>query len=418
MSFYRVKRSELKGEITIPPSKSQTLRAILFAALATGKSVIHHYLHSPDTQAMIEACRLFGAKIHVSQARLDIEGIEGKIAFTEDVIDAGNSGIVLRFCSAIGALSSLPVVITGDHSIRHNRPMKTLLGGLSQLGVQAISTRGDGYAPVIVQGPIKPGVVAIDGSDSQNVSALLIAASFATGPVEIRVENPGEKPWVDLTLSWLKSYSRNGYEQFFLEGNSQYSGFEYHVPGDLSSLAFPVAAALITGSEIAIHNVDLNEPQGDKELISLLQAMGANFVYENKTLFVKKSTLTGCDADINNYIDALPILAVLGCFAEGKTHIFNAAVATQKECNRIVSIATELQKMGALVNVTADGLQIKKSKLIGTSVHSYHDHRMVMSLAVAGFGASRETIITPVDCVAKTFPSFLTDFQALGANLK
>lgn len=421
MSFYCVKKSELNGEITIPPSKSHSLRAILFASMATGRSVIHHYLHSPDTHAMIEACRLFGAKIHIFPNRLEIEGVNGNITHTEDVIDAGNSGIVLRFCSAIGALSSHPVVITGDHSIRHNRPMKPLLDGLSQLKVQTASMRGDGYAPVIIQGPIQPGTVTIDGADSQNVSALLIAAAFATGPVEILVRNPGEKPWVDLTLSWLKNYSRDGYERFVMDGNSRYPGFEYRVPGDLSSLAFPVAAALITGSEILIHNVDLDDIQGDKELIFLLQEMGAHFVIDskNKTLQVKKSgVLGGCKADINNYIDALPILAVIGCFAEGETHIFNAKVAKQKECDRITGIATELQKMGAKLIATDDGLKIRKSDLKGTGVHSYQDHRMAMSLAIAGLGAEGETIVSPVDCVAKTFPSFLNDFQLMGANFK
>ena len=127
--------SKLDGEIFVPPSKSQTLRSILFGSLGKGKSIIHHYLSSTDTQAMINACRLFGATIDVFPERIEIQGTGGKINYTEDVINAGNSGIVLRFCSAIGALSKHPVVITGDDSIRHQRPMKPLLNGLTQLGV-------------------------------------------------------------------------------------------------------------------------------------------------------------------------------------------------------------------------------------------------------------------------------------------
>ena len=425
MRHFCVKQSELKGEITIPSSKSHTLRAILFAALATGRSVIYHYLPSPDTFAMIDACRLFGAIVDIYPKRLEIVGIDGKIQYTEDVIHAGNSGIVLRFCSTVGALSAHPVVITGDHSIRHNRPMKPLLEGLKQLKVQAKSMREDGFAPVILEGPIHPGRVTIDGKDSQNVSALLIASAFASGPVEILVKNPGEKPWVDLTFYWLNhlniSYEREGYERFVMNGNSRYPGFEYHVPGDLSSIAFPIAAALITDSEILIHNVDLEDVQGDKELIYLLQEMGARFAvdYKNKTLQVKKgSSLKGCKVDINGYIDALPILAVLGCFAEGETHIYNAKVAKEKECDRITSTATELQKMGASLMVTEDGLKIRKSKLVGTNVFSYADHRMAMSLAIAGLGSEGETTVESVDCVTKTFPSFLIDFQAMGARLK
>lgn len=423
MHHFCVKQSELKGEITIPSSKSHTLRAILFAALADGKSIIHHYLPSPDTYAMIDACRLFGVKVEIYPKQLEVVGIGGKIKHAEDVIHAGNSGIVLRFCAAIGALSSHPVVITGDHSIRHNRPMKPLLEGLQQLNVQAKSMRGDGFAPVILEGPIQPGTVTIDGKDSQNVSALLIASAFASGPIEILVKNPGEKPWVDLTFHWLNHlnipYERQDYDRFVMKGNSTYPGFEYSVPGDLSSIAFPIAAALITGSEILIHNVDLDDVQGDKELIFLLQKMGAKFVIENKTLRVQKgSNLKGCEVDINGYIDALPILAVIGCFADGETRIYNAKVAKEKECDRITSIATELKKMGAKLVVADDGLKIKKSALKGASVHSYQDHRMAMSLAVAGFGAAGETFISSVECVKKTFPSFLMDFQAMGARLK
>ena len=177
MVEYRIRKSQLKGAIVVPSSKSQTLRAILFASMAKGKSSIHKYLHSPDTDAMIEACRLFGAKIEVYPSSLNIEGLDGQISHAEDIINAGNSGIVLRFCTALGALASRPVVITGDYSIRHQRPMKELLSGLNQLGVSATSMRGDGYAPVIIQGPLKQGHAVIQGSDSQPVSALLIAAA-------------------------------------------------------------------------------------------------------------------------------------------------------------------------------------------------------------------------------------------------
>ena len=250
MSRYVVKKSNLKGEIIVPPSKSHTLRSILFGALGCGKSTVHNYLQSSDTQAMIEACRLLGAAIDVTPERIEIVGTKGKIDHAEDVINAGNSGIVLRFCAAIGALSSNPIVITGDHSIRHQRPMKPLLEGLAQLGVSVSSMRGDGFAPIILKGPLKSGKATIFGEDSQPVSALLIAAAFAEGPIELNVRNAGEKPWVALTLDWFDrlgiSYENHAFESYRLPGNSRYDGFDYVVPGDFSSAAFPIAAALIT----------------------------------------------------------------------------------------------------------------------------------------------------------------------------
>ncbi len=425
MAQYVTRSSSLKGVIAVPTSKSHTLRAILFASMASGNSIVRYPLPSTDTLAMIKACRLFGAKIEECANHLTITGVGGKIHHTEDVIDAGNSGIVLRFCAAIGALAQHPVVITGDHSIRHQRPMKPLLEGLSQLGVSAVSMRGDDYAPIIIQGPLKAGQTRVYGQDSQHVSALLIAASFASGPIEIDVVDPGEKPWISLTLSWLDRlgilYKNNSFSHYSLAGRSRYNGFDYTVPGDLSSAAFPIAAALVTRSELTLHNIDMDDLQGDKELIRVFQRMGANIEIDSKsnTLSVRKGgSLQGLAVDINDFVDGIVILAVVACYAEGETHIYNGAVAKQKECNRIACIAEELRKMGADITELEDGLIIRRSRLRGTHVHSHHDHRMAMSLAIAGLGAEGETVISSVACVAKTFPSFLRDFQGLGADIK
>lgn len=425
MSEYRIKKAKLAGEITIPPSKSHTLRSILFASMASGKSVIHNPLSSPDTIAMINACRAFGAKIDLFADRIEILGLNGKIQCADDVIDAGNSGIVLRFCAAIGALAALPVVLTGDASIKYQRPMKPLIEGLSQLGVSTASMRGDGHAPVIIQGPITRSSTTISGEDSQPVSALLIAAAFADGPIDLHVKNPGEKPWVALTLDWFDRfgirYENHHFEHYRVFGPSRIEGFEYKVPGDLSTAAFPVAAALVTNSELLLKNVDLTDSQGDKELFAVFQKMGAQFEIDeiNHTLRVKKSRpLSGITVDINNFIDALPVLAVVACFAEGETCIHNAAIAKQKECNRIHGISTELKKMGADITETDDGLIIRRSHLKGAQLHSYHDHRIVMSLTVAALGAENETSITPIESVSKTFSTFAHDFNLLGANIK
>lgn len=417
-----MRSSQLSGSIAVLGSKSHTLRAILFSALGQGKSIIHRHLASADTQAMIQACRLFGATIDVFSTHLEIQG---KITHPEDVIQVGNSGLVLRFCSAIGALLGSPVILTGDYSIRHQRPMKELLSGLSQLGVSAVSMRGDGYAPVIIQGPIKPGKVIISGEDSQPVSALLIAAAFAAGSIELEVRNPGEKPWVALTLDWFDRlgipYENRNFEYFRLFGAAKYNGFEYTVPGDFSSAAFPIAAALVTGSELVIENVDMKDSQGDKEVISVLRKMGAviDCNEEKQTLHVKKgASLSGISIDLNNFIDAITILAVVACFAEGETYLYNGAIAKQKECNRIHCIAMELRKMGANIMETEDGLHIKKSTLRGARVFSHHDHRMCMSLAVAALGAEGETRIDSADCVSKTYPCFFQDFKVLGASVE
>jgi 3-phosphoshikimate 1-carboxyvinyltransferase len=423
MTNLHVKKSKLQGNIKIPPSKSHTLRSILFGTMGSGITRIENYLPSHDTLAMIQACQHFGASIQQFPHHLEINGIHGKISHSEDVIYAGNSGIILRFCSALGALSKHPIVVTGDHSIRHQRPMVPLLEGLKQLGASVSSMRGDGFAPVIIQGPLKYNHAMIQGEDSQPVSALLIAAAFAGNPIEIYVKNPGETPWVALTLNWFNrlgiQYENHSYQRYKMKGSSFYHGFKYQVPGDLSSAAFPLVAAIITQSELTLSNVDMLDIQGDKEVVYLLKKMGAHLEIDEKEkkLFVKSgSVLRGAHMDVNDCIDALPILAVAACHAQGTTHLTNAAIAKHKECNRLQCIAKELRKMGADIEELDDGLVIHGRELHGGRVDSHGDHRLAMSLAIAGLGAYGETIVTDIDCVAKTFPTFATDFIQLNAS--
>jgi 3-phosphoshikimate 1-carboxyvinyltransferase len=425
MAHLLVSRSSLSGESVIPSSKSHTMRAILFASLAEGRSHITHPLLGSDGEAMVHACRLLGAQIEKCPEGLLIKGVNGKIGAAEDVLQAGNSGLVLRLLAAVASLSSYPIVLTGDHSIRHQRPMLPLLQGLKQLGVSAISTKADGFAPIIIQGPLKPGSAAVQGEDSQPVSALLIASIFAEGPVEICVENPGEKPWIDMTLDWLKRlgipYQTTGYTHYRMAGRGHYRGFDYTVPGDWSSAAFLIAAALVSNSALTLHHLDPEDCQGDKQVLQVVEKMGARFQVDRtaKTLQIMPgASLRSVDVDVNDFVDALPILAVLGCYAEGTMRLYNASVARQKECDRVHCIARELRKMGAAVEEKPDGLIVKHSPLKGAVVHSHHDHRMAMSLAVAALGAQGETRIEETDCVRKTFPGFADELKRLGAQCR
>ena len=421
---YLIRKARLGGEIVIPASKSQTLRAILFGALGHGTSVVHRYLSSTDTHAMVAACRTLGAAIDLYPERIEIRGRGEGGAHHQMRIDARSSGIVLRFCTAVGALTAGAVVVTGDADLQRQRPMRALLEGLSQLGVEATSLRGDGYAPVVVRGPMMAGKATISGEDSQPVSALLVAAAFSKGATELVVRHPGEKPWVAMTLGWFSrlgiAYEHHEFTHYRLSGGAQYGGFAYTVPGDLSSAAFPVAAALVTGSELMVRNVDMEDDQGDKEVIGLFQKMGAEIEIDRqaRTLRVWKARgLSGISVDINDCIDGIAVLAVVACFADGRTAIRNARNARHKECDRIRALATELRKMGADISETEDGLDIGPASLKGSTLFSYGDHRMVMALSVAALGAEGETSVAPVGCVARSFPTFLRDFNALGAHI-
>lgn len=424
MSQFIVKKSKLRGTIKIPPSKSHTLRALLFAAMAEGKSIIREYLPSTDSYAMIEGIKQLGAKVELFPSHVEITGIAGKLGPFEDVVHAGNSGIVLRFLSALAALSEHPFVITGDHSIRHQRPMKPLAIALRSLGASVTSLRGDDFAPLIIKGPLTHTKTKLNGQDSQPVSALLIAAAFKSSSTQITVHNPGELPWIDMTLGWFRKlgikYENDNYTSYEMFGKASYAGFDYTVPGDFSSAAFPLSAAIITDSPLILENLDMDDAQGDKELITILQKMGANIEIDasNKRLLVHPgANLKGVKVDINNFVDAVTILATIACYAEGETTINGAAVARNKECNRLSAITSELRKMKGNISETPDGLIINRSTLQGAEVHSHQDHRMAMSLAVGALGAEGITRINSSECVAKTYPTFLKEFQSLGANI-
>jgi len=398
----------------LPPSKSQTLRAILFASLATGISTIENPLESPDTEAMIAACKAIGADISQHNNTLSIQGIGSKRALSASTLDAGNSGIVLRFMGAIGALFTTPFTLSGDASMLSRRSCRALIDGLTQLGASVTSQNG--HAPLTIQGPIRPGTAHIAGEDSQPVSALLIAASLLNAPTRIIVHNGGERPWVELTLDWLRRQKVIIEEEtpwtFVVHPVDSFSPFIYRVPGDLSQLSYLVAAALITPGTTLIHDVNLQDLQGDKIILTILQKMGAIFSTQGTTLSIQgPQILHGIDVDINDCIDMVTILATLSCYATGTTTIRGASIARDKESNRLASMTEELQKMGASIQETSDGLIIQHSPLHGAALTSHNDHRVAMALAIASLFAKGPSTISQTDCIKKTYARFFLDLE-------
>jgi 3-phosphoshikimate 1-carboxyvinyltransferase len=425
MQNFKITPGKCEGTIAIPPSKSHTLRALIFGMMAKGKSIIRNYLHSPDTTAMIAALRQFGVKIEIFPERLEVEGLNGVLGPAENVIQAGNSGQVLRFIGALAALSPHYTVITGDQSIRHQRPVKPLLSALNQLGVLADSARGDGFAPIIIKGPISPGKASLCGMDSQPVSALLIALSFLKGVSHLTVVDPGERPWIDLTLDWMRRLGirveHQNHQHYTIFGHAAYAGFDVTIPADWSSAAYPLAAAIATNSRLTLCGVDMDDVQGDKKLVEILLQMGAKIDQDNQknTLTIQPgSVLQGQTIDVNDCIDAITILAVIGCYAKGTTRIVGGKIARSKETDRIKAICSELRKMGACIEETEDGLVVTSSPLHGAELTTYSDHRMALSLAVAGMGAHGSSQIMGIECIAKTYPTFASDFQALGSKIE
>ncbi len=414
----------LRGTVHVPPNKSHSFRALIMASLAEGTSRIISPAVSSDWLRGTEAMEMFGAKIEPSHGdSWEIIGTAGRLKTPDEVINCGNSGIIFRFFTAISTCCEGYTVLTGDDSIRHIRPCGPLIEALNSLGAWAVSTKSDGHAPVVVRGPMKGGTAEIDGADSQPVSALLIAASLAESPTELIVRNPGEKPWVGLTLHWLKrcgvEIANEDFARYRIPARCRWGGFEAAIPGDWSAAMYPIAAGLICpGSEVLIAGVDPNDVQGDKAVLDILRTMGADIEITDDGVSVRSSVLRGRQIDCNDFIDQFMLLAVVGACSEGETVLTGAEVCRHKECDRITEMRKALTAMGADVEERPDGLVIHGGTLRGTKLASRADHRMVMTLTVAGLAAEGKTVINDVECVKKTFPSFIEQMTGIGCEMQ
>jgi len=414
----------LRGTVRVPSNKSHSFRALVMAALAEGVSRIDRPAVSSDWMRGTEAMEMFGARIAPKAEKVwEIVGTGGRLRTPEDVIHCGNSGIIFRFFTAISACCPGYTVLTGDESIRHIRLCQPLIDALNDLGAWAVSTKGDGHAPVVVRGPLEGGSTRIEGADSQPVSALLIAGCMARSPVELVVENPGEKPWVGVTLHWLKrcglEVENDGFRRYRVPGPARWAGFETSIPGDWSAAMYPIAAGLLCpDSEVHVTGVDIDDVQGDKLVLDVLREMGADIEVADDGVIARSSRLVGREIDCNDFIDQFMLLAVIGACAEGETVLTNAEVCRHKECDRITEMYRALSAMGADVEERPDGLVIRHSALRGARLDSRADHRMVMTLAVAGLIASGGTLISNVECVKKTFPTFVRQMVGMGCEMQ
>jgi 3-phosphoshikimate 1-carboxyvinyltransferase len=414
-------QSSLRGNVLIPTSKSHTIRAVTISSLAHGKSIIHHPLESADCQAAARAAAMFGAQVEFGSSWA-MEGFGGVPHVPDNVVDVMNSGTAMNFCMGTASLVPGTTILTGDHQIVR-RPVQPLLEALNGLGADVVSTRNNGLPPIIVKGPLKGGKTRLRGIVSQYVSSLLIHCPLIEKDSEFEVYDVHEKPYIAMTLKWLdrqkvRYEASDDMSHFKLFGGQSYQGQEVTIPGDFSSAAFFLIAGVICDADITLLGLDMNDVQGDKKVVSYLQEMGAKIGFENGGIQVKKGSLHGIEIDMSDTPDALPAMSVVGCFAQGKTVLRNVANARLKETDRIAVMAAELTKLGAKVEELPDGMIIHESKLKGCSVRGYGDHRVVMSLSVAGLAIPGRTEVDTAEAVSVTVPNFLELMRNLGANLK
>lgn len=413
-----IEKSKISGKIVCPPNKSYTHRAVFLATLAKGESVIKNILHSADTDATIEACEKFGAKINEGNGNLIIDS-DSKIRAT--VVDAANSGTTIRIATAIASLADEKTILFGDSSL-NQRPMQPLLDALESIGAKCSSK--EGKPPVEVTGIIKGGKVSIPGNiSSQFVSALLIAAPLTQNGMTIKIEGDlVSKPYLDATISIMSKFGvdvkeEEPYKKYSIK-NQNYNPIVVVIPSDFSSLALLLSASVLVGDDLQIQAAMSDLPQGDEYFIEILKELGVDVKINGNSITVKSpEKLLGGKFDLGNTPDLLPPLAILALKSSNPIEIFNVKHARYKETDRIAILSRELKKIGVNVEEKEDGLILQSpNELKGASLNSENDHRLFMAFCIAGMYVG-DCVVSDAESVNVSYPNFIEDMNHIGGKI-
>lgn len=419
--------AQAQGSVAAPASKSATQRALIAAALASGRSQLRHPLLADDSRHLIAALNAAGIPVRVTAAggtpAVEIEGRGGEIPARRAAVSVGNAGTAMRFLTAVLALGRGEYVIDGDARMQQ-RPIEDLLGALRALGAEAVSVLNNGCPPVRVGGPgLRGGSARLKGgTSSQYLSAILLAAPAAPGGVRLEIEGPlVSRPYVDLTLDVMRRFGAEvqtapaGPEPtvFVVEPGHPYRPCDLEIEGDYSSASYFFAAAAVTGGRVRVDRLDPRSSQGDARFVDLLQRMGCRVESGASWVAVEGTgTLEGIDADCRAMPDIVPTLAVVALFARGRTRITGVPHLKVKESDRIAAVAGEINRMGGGATPLPDGLTIEPRPLHGARIETWSDHRLAMAFAVAGLRVPGVVIADP-GCVSKSFPDFWEVFGRL-----
>jgi len=412
------KASGLKGKVMLPGDKSLSHRAVIFGTLARGKSVFRNFLRADDCMRTLLACQSLGVDMSLKGPVLTING-KGFSALKEpaQIIDAGNSGTTLRLMTGFFSATPFFSVLTGDESLRR-RPMRRVTGPLRAMGAGIWGREGGDRAPLAIRGGALRGMFhELPVASAQVKSALLIAGLHASGATTVR-EPMKSRDHSERMLRLFGAEVEEAGTTVSVRGGQELHGISMNIPGDISSAAFIVVAALITkDSDVVLKNVLLNP--GRTGFIEILKEMGGSIEVQDKTrpgeepsgdVRVRSSSLHGTNVSgeiIPRSIDEIPAICAAAAAAEGETLISGAEELRVKESDRIATMASELKKFGVKVEEFKDGLRIQGGrKLKAAKCTSHGDHRIAMALSVLGFAVPGRTIVDDTDCIETSFPGF------------
>ena len=398
-------------------------RACAAALVTKGKSVIKNPGHSNDDKAAMDIVQRLGAVVSINNSALIINSKGVQPVSTE--INCGESGLSIRMFTPLVALSEKQITINGSGSLA-TRPMDFFDEVLPQLGIKVQSKNGK--LPLVIQGPVVPKNITVDGSlSSQFLTGLLMAYAAADAKdVSITVNNLKSRPYIDLTLNVMKQFGlkvpeNKNYESFYFDAlthDSRLTTHEYTVEGDWSGGAFLLVAGAIAGN-ITVKGLDVFSTQADKAVLQALMDCGAGISIEPSAIELRPLPLKAFHFNATDCPDLFPPLVELAACCNGTTAIEGASRLTHKESNRAITLQEEFGKMGIEITLQEDLMLIKGGTGIkGTAVHSHHDHRIAMACAVAGLKAGAAMVIHNADAVDKSYPDFYEHLKTLGASLE
>lgn len=422
---------KLQGEVTIPGDKSISHRSIMFGSIASGTTEVTHFLEGADCLSTINCFRKMGIEIEKKDSRILVrgKGLRGLSAPTE-TLDVGNSGTTTRLISGILSGQNFSSVLSGDDSL-NSRPMARIMTPLNSMGAKITSIKGNNCAPL----RIKPGNLRSIHYNSpvasaQVKSSILLAGLYATDGETSVTEPALSRNHTELMLQGFgarvtSTMHKDGTATATIEPCSELYGQQIEVPGDISSAAYFIAAALLVpGSEVLVKNVGTNFTRAG--FLKVCERMGADITTVDSSiqggepradLLVKSSPLkaTTIEGDmIPTLIDEIPMIAVMAALAEGTTIIKDAAELKVKETDRIATVTEALRNMGANISPTEDGMIIKGGEALkGANINSYLDHRIAMAFSIAGLVAEGETQIQDSQCVDVSYPEFFSNLEEL-----
>jgi 3-phosphoshikimate 1-carboxyvinyltransferase len=395
-------------------------RALAAALIRKGTSVIHNPGQSEDDKAAIEIIEALGADVEIGKRDLQINS-QGINPISRD-INCRESGLSIRMFTPIIALCDEQIIIKGEGSLI-KRPMDFFTEVLPKLNVKIKSQNGK--FPLVIEGPIRPSNIEIDGSlSSQFLTGLIMAFSAANAKnVSIRVNNLKSKPYIDLTLDVMKKFElpipeNKNYQEFIFHNSTNDSRpkiIDYTVESDWSNAAFLLVAGAIAGP-ITVTGLDLSSTQADKAIVDVLMQANAGIAMEAKGIKVHPTQMNAFEFDATDCPDLFPPLVALAAYCKGTTKIKGVSRLIHKESNRATSLNQEFEKMGVKIVIKDDEMIIEDgSEVKGARVHSHHDHRIAMACAVAALKAKGETIIEAAAAIKKSYPDFFNDLKRLGA---